>query len=141
MANPTPPARPAPARPTIQTAEAPTPIRVDESTIVSADDFFEEYTAAPLKPVAVPGIQVKGQPVYVCRLTAGGLDKFFDEVKSDSVPDDEYRGAVLAFAIVRENGSRVFEPRHRSRLSDMPGDKASEIIAKFYEVNGLSRGK
>jgi len=141
MAAPQPTARPAPKPTTLTTADAVPAEPLTAGAIVSPDDFFEEYTSETLKPAIVENVLVKGQPVYVARLTAAGLDTFYDEVKGEEIPGNEYRGAIMAFAIVREHGTRIFEPRHRTRLSDMPAGTTSEIVAKFFEINGLSRGK
>ncbi len=120
---------------TVDPVKDPRPTPAD---ILSADDFFEECSPT-FAPVAVEGIAVKGQPVYVARLTAGGLDSYFKEI--DGIPDEESRGAILAFAIVRANGSRVFAASHRAHLSQFPADKSLQITGAFFDANGLGGRK
>ena len=120
---------------TVDPQKAPRPTGAE---ILAPDDYFEEC-APTFAPVPVDGITVKGQPVYVARLSAGGLDSYFKEI--DGVPDEESRGAILAFAVVRANGSRVFTPAHRIQLSQFPADKSLQITGAFFEANGLGARK
>ena len=122
--------------PLIETASPEAPKIVTSADIISADDWFAECKPT-LDPALVDGVTIKGQPVYVARLTAAGLDTFGEECDPEKVPDIEYRGAMLAFALVRANGTRIFDATARNRLSQLPADMATSIIQKFQEVNGM----
>lgn len=125
--------------PLIETA-SPEPVApIAPAEIISADDWFEECKPS-LAPALVEGVTIKGQPVYVARLTAAGLDAYGMEI-DDTVPDIEARGAILAFALVRPNGVRIFDKLARSRLAQLPAEIAIPIIQKFREANGMTPKK
>lgn len=128
----------APAAPLLETVDPTKAPRPGAADIIVADDFFEECLPS-FPPVLVEGLAVKGLPVYVARLSAGGLDLYYKEL--DGVPDAESRGAILAFCSVRPNGSRIFSASHRQQLSQFPADKAQAITAAFFEANGLGARK
>ena len=123
----------------ISTIDPQKPPRSTPADIVSPEDYFAKCSPA-FSPVLVDGAtDAKGQPVYVAKLSAAGLDTYFKEL--DGVPEAESRGAMLAFAIVRANGTRIFAASDRIHLSQFPADETQDIAGAFLEANRLGARK
>lgn len=118
---------------------APVGDQADAGTPVIGRAFLTSRSGQALAPYPLFVPEWVGT-VYVRRLTAGQLDRYYDDLREHK---DQGRAVVLAWAIGDEKGAPVFDVKSasdRATLAGLDAEGAERVIDEFRAGIGLGRG-